>query len=57
MKWLLLGALLGLCLVYPPLMGLLVAAVAAVLSKPLLVAFVAGLAVRSHLPRMQRYPR
>ncbi|MFJ5154955.1 hypothetical protein ACIQCF_25870 [Streptomyces sp. NPDC088353] len=57
MRWLLLGALLGLLLAYPPLLALVVAAAAAVLSKPLVVAFAAGLAVRSHLPRVRGWAR
>lgn len=57
MKWLLLGALLGLLLVFPPLLALVLAAVAAVLSKPVLVAFGLGLAVRTRLPRLRRWAR
>ncbi|QIY95852.1 hypothetical protein HEP87_19720 [Streptomyces sp. S1D4-11] len=57
MRWLLLGALLGLLLVFPPLLGLVVAAAAAVLAKPVLVAFGLGLAVRTRLPRLRRRVR
>lgn len=57
MKWLLFGALLGLLLVFPSLLALVVAAVAAVLAKPVLVAFGLGLAVRTRLPRMRRRAR
>ncbi|WP_205522911.1 hypothetical protein [Streptomyces sp. RLB3-6] len=57
MKWLLLGALLGLLLVFPSLLGLVVAASAAVLAKPVLVAFGLGLAVRTRLPRLRRRVR
>ncbi|MFF7884289.1 hypothetical protein ACH40F_29280 [Streptomyces sp. NPDC020794] len=55
MRWLLLGALLGLLLVSPPLLALVLAAVVAALSKPLLVAFVAGIAARPFLPRLRRW--
>lgn len=57
MRWLLLGALLGLLFAFPPLLALVVAAAAAVLSKPVLVAFGLGLAVRARLPRMRRRVR
>jgi hypothetical protein len=53
-KWLLVGALLALLLVFPQLLAL-VAAVVAVLSKPVLVAFALGLWARTHLPRMRRW--
>jgi hypothetical protein len=55
MRWLLLGVLLGLLLVFPPLLPLVAAAVVAALSKPLLVAFVAGIAARPFLPRLRRW--
>ncbi|MFF3660034.1 hypothetical protein [Streptomyces olivochromogenes] len=54
MKWLLLGALLGLLLVSPPLLALVLAAVTAALSKPLLVAVGLGLAARPYLARRAR---
>ncbi|MEV8036747.1 hypothetical protein [Streptomyces sp. NPDC086182] len=54
MKWLLLGALLGLLIAFPPLLGLVLAAVAAVLSKPLLMAFGLGFAARTRLRRWAR---
>jgi hypothetical protein len=57
MRWLLLGALLGLLIAFPPLLALVVTAVAAVLSKPLLVAFGLGLAARGSLPRLRRRVR
>ena len=57
MRWLILGALLGLLLLYPSLLALVVTVAAAVLSKPLLVAFAAGLAVRPYLPRLRRWAR
>ncbi|NMI57124.1 MULTISPECIES: hypothetical protein [unclassified Streptomyces] len=55
MRWLLLGALLGLLIVFPPLLALVAAA--AVLAKPVLVAFGLGLAVRTRLPRLRRRVR
>lgn len=54
-KWLLVGALLGLLIVYPSLLAVVVALVAAILGKPVLVAFAAGLLVRPHLPRARRW--
>jgi hypothetical protein len=55
MRWLILGALLGLLLVFPSLLALVAAIVAAVLSKPVLVAFGLGLAARGRLPRIRRW--
>ncbi|MFE9880459.1 hypothetical protein [Streptomyces sp. NPDC005784] len=57
MKWLLLGALLGLLLAFPPLLALVLAVVVAVLSKPVAVAFGLGLAVRTRLPHLRRWTR
>lgn len=61
MKWLLLGALLGLLLAFPPLLALLAVVVAAVLPKPLAVAFGLGLGlglgVRPSLRGMRRWAR
>jgi hypothetical protein len=51
MRWLLLGAVLGLLLLFPSLLTALAAVLAAVLSKPVLVAFGLGLLARPHLPR------
>lgn len=51
MRWILAGVVLGLLLVYPTLLAVVVAVVAAILSKPVLVAFALGLAARPHLPR------
>jgi len=55
MRYLILGALLGLLLVYPSLLALVVSAVMAILSKPVLVAFGLGVAARSRLPRIRRW--
>lgn len=57
MKWILLGALLALCLVYPSLLTVVAAVVAWVISKPVVVAFALGLLARSHLPRIRRSAR
>ncbi|MFF1297954.1 MULTISPECIES: hypothetical protein [unclassified Streptomyces] len=54
MRWILLGIVLGLLLLYPALIGILAAVVAAVLSKPLVVAFGLGLAARPALTRRTR---
>ncbi|MER5467192.1 hypothetical protein [Streptomyces sp. NPDC002685] len=57
MRWIILGALLGLLIAFPPLLALVLAAVVAGLSKPVLVAFGLGLTVRVHLPRLRRWTR
>jgi hypothetical protein len=54
-KWLLVGVLLGLLLVFPSLLGLVVAVVAALLSKPVLVAFGLGLAAGVRSRRLRRW--
>ncbi|MFD9651767.1 hypothetical protein [Streptomyces mirabilis] len=54
MRWLLLGALLGLLLAFPPLLMGVGALVAAVASKPLAVTFALGLAARPYLARRAR---
>ncbi|MFF9625426.1 hypothetical protein [Streptomyces griseosporeus] len=46
MRWLLLGALIGLLIAFPPLLN----AVRALLGHPYLIAFGLGLAARPHLP-------
>jgi hypothetical protein len=53
MRWILLGVILGLLVLYPTLLSVLAAVVAAILSKPALVAFGLGLAARPHLPRVR----
>jgi hypothetical protein len=55
MRWIILGALLGLLLLYPSLLAIVVTVAAAIVSKPVVVAFGLGLAVRSRLPRMRRW--
>lgn len=57
MKWLILGALVGLLIAYPSLLTVAAAVVAWVISKPVVVAFVLGLVARSHLPRARRWAR
>ncbi|MCX5338114.1 hypothetical protein [Streptomyces sp. NBC_00140] len=57
MKWLLMGALLALLLIFPPLLAGTATVVAWLLAKPVLVAFGLGLVVRGYLPRMRRWAR
>ena len=54
MKWLILGALLGALLLNPSLLAVVVAALVAVLGKPVVVAFGVGLAVRPAVTRRVR---
>jgi hypothetical protein len=54
MRWLILGALLGLLLLYPSLLAVVAAVVAAALGKPALVAFGVGLAARPAVTRRVR---
>ncbi|NUT31629.1 MAG: hypothetical protein HOV79_01005 [Hamadaea sp.] len=51
MRYLILGALLGLLLVYPQLLAIVAVVVAALLSKPVLVAFSLGLAAGARMRR------
>jgi hypothetical protein len=57
MRWLLLGAVLALLLLFPSLLTVIAIVVTAILSKPLLVAFGLGLVLRPHLPRIRRWTR
>ncbi|MFG2473561.1 hypothetical protein [Streptomyces fagopyri] len=57
MRWLLLGALLGLLYVFPPVLALTVAVCAVLLSKPVAVAFGLGLLARPYLPSLRRSAR
>lgn len=57
MRWILLGALLALLLLFPQLLALVAVVVVAVLSKPVLVAFGLGLLVRARMPRLRRWTR
>ncbi|WP_435215868.1 hypothetical protein [Streptomyces sp. bgisy034] len=51
MRWILLGALLGLLLVFPQLLAVVAVVIAALLSKPVLVAFSLGLAAGARMRR------
>ncbi|MEV0470239.1 hypothetical protein [Streptomyces prunicolor] len=55
MRWLILGALLGLLIAYPTLLAVIATIVAVLLSKPVLVAFGLGVAARGSLPRIRRW--
>lgn len=57
MKLLILGALLGLLLVFPQLLAAVAVIVTAVLSKPLIVAFSLGLAAGLRMRGMRRPAR
>ncbi|WP_367324796.1 hypothetical protein [Streptomyces sp. HUAS ZL42] len=57
MRWILLGALLALLLLYPSLLTVVVTIAAAILSKPVLVAFGLGLAAGAKAPRLPRWVR
>ncbi|QKW07341.1 hypothetical protein HUT18_14040 [Streptomyces sp. NA04227] len=57
MKWLILGALLGLLIAFPSLLALVVALVAAVASQPVVVAFALGLVARPWLHGLRRWAR
>ncbi|MGW4541587.1 hypothetical protein ACWEOP_27435 [Streptomyces chartreusis] len=61
MKAILFGAILGVLLAWPAALSLtaaiITAVVAAIVSKPVLVAFGVGLAVRPYLPRPRRWAR
>ncbi|NNN30718.1 hypothetical protein HLK59_10150 [Streptomyces sp. S3(2020)] len=58
MRWILLGIVLGLLLLYPSLLTAVAAAVAALLSKPVVVAFGVGVVARPAIAhRMQRWAR
>ncbi|MFD5818127.1 hypothetical protein [Streptomyces sp. NPDC127038] len=54
MKMLLLGALLGLLIAFPPLLALVLAAAVAILAKPVAVAFGLGLAAQPVISRRVR---
>lgn len=55
MRYLILGTLLGLLLVFPSLLALVATLVAALLSKPVLVAFGLGLAAGVRSRRLRRW--
>lgn len=57
MRWLILGALLGLLIVFPPLLAVVAGIVAALLSQPVIVAFTLGLAAGVRLHRARGWVR
>ena len=54
MRWLILGVVLGVLLLYPHTVTAVAVIVAALLSKPLLVAFGLGVAAGVKTPRLRR---
>jgi hypothetical protein len=56
-KWILLGAVLAVLLLYPSALTVVAAVVAWLLANPVLLAFAAGLALRPHLPKPRRWAR
>ncbi|MGW5126700.1 hypothetical protein ACWEQ7_22120 [Streptomyces sp. NPDC004069] len=57
MKWLILGALIGLLLTIPQTIPTALDVVTALVSTPLFVAFVLGAVARPHLPLLRRWAR
>ena len=57
MRWLLLGALLGVLLLVPSVTTLAAAVASWAIGQPVLVAFVLGAAARPHLPQLRRWVR
>ncbi|WP_167364449.1 hypothetical protein [Streptomyces regalis] len=57
MRWLLLGALLALMLLFPALGAVVLGTVTAAVSKPLVVAFALGLAAGLRLRRTRGWTR
>lgn len=57
MKLLILGALLGLLLVFPQLLAVVAAAVTGLLSKPVLIAVGLGVVARPYLRRPRGWTR
>lgn len=57
MLYILIGVLLGLLLLFPPLLGVVVAIVAALLSQPVLVAFGLGLVAGARARQLRRWAR
>lgn len=57
MRYLILGALLGLVLAFPGLLTVAATVVAAVLAQPVLVAFALGLAAGARARRSRRWAR
>lgn len=57
MRWLLLGALLGLLPTIPAVLTAVVSVVVTLAGQPLLVVFVLGAVARPHLPLVGRWTR
>lgn len=57
MRWLLLGAVLAVLLLYPPLLAAVATAAGWLLAKPVLVAFAAGLVAGMRAPRLRGWAR
>ncbi|MEU2598431.1 hypothetical protein ABZ669_14565 [Streptomyces hirsutus] len=57
MRWLLLGALLGLLLTIPQALAVAVTVVTVLVSEPWLVAFAVGVVARPYLPLVGRWTR
>lgn len=57
MRWLLLGALLAVLLLYPPLLAAVATATGWLLGKAVLVAFAAGLVAGLRARRLPRWAR
>ncbi|MGW2232517.1 hypothetical protein [Streptomyces sp. NPDC001759] len=57
MRWLLLGAVLAVLLLFPPLLAAVATAAGWLLAKPVLVAFAAGLVAGVRAPGLRRWAR
>lgn len=57
MRWLLLGAVLGALFLFPQMLAAVVAVLAVLVTQPVVVAFVLGLAARPYLPLVGRWSR
>ncbi|MEV7983351.1 hypothetical protein [Streptomyces sp. NPDC086519] len=57
MKWILVGGLLALLMLYPALLTLVAVVAVWLLGKPVLVAFGAGIAAGLRLPQLRRWAR
>ncbi|MER5507185.1 hypothetical protein ABT052_17870 [Streptomyces sp. NPDC002766] len=57
MRWLLLGAVLAVLLLFPPLLAAVATAAGWLLAKPVLVAFAAGLLAGVRAPSPRRWAR
>ncbi|NUP42343.1 MAG: hypothetical protein HOY76_36260 [Streptomyces sp.] len=55
MRYVILGALLGVLLLYPQLLAIVAAVTAALLSKPVIVAFGLGIAAGARSPHLRRW--